>query len=46
MQEDLEQEEVVMEDNDIIGIANDIAHNIRDYVVFDPNSMNKGIIKH
>ncbi|KAI5384334.1 hypothetical protein KIW84_071373 [Lathyrus oleraceus] len=32
-------------DNDIIGIANDRARNIRDYVVFDPNAMNTRIIK-
>lgn len=34
-----------MEDNDIIGIANDRARNIRDYGVFDTNAMNTGIIK-
>lgn len=33
-----------MVDNDIIGIANDRAKNIRDYAVFDPNSMNTSII--
>lgn len=44
VQEDLEQEEVDMADNDIIGITNDIARNIRDYVGFDPNAMNTGII--
>ncbi|KAI5401982.1 hypothetical protein KIW84_066443 [Lathyrus oleraceus] len=40
VQEYLVQEEVVMADKDFIGIANDIAHKIIDYVVFDPNSMN------
>ncbi|KAI5385172.1 hypothetical protein KIW84_071964 [Lathyrus oleraceus] len=45
VQEYFEQEEVVMADNDIIGIANDKARNIRDYDVFDPKSMNTGIIR-
>lgn len=35
-QEDLVQEEVSMENKDFIGIANDKACKIRDYVVFDP----------
>jgi hypothetical protein len=30
---------------DIIGIANDNERNIRDYAVFDPSSMNRGIIR-
>lgn len=33
-----------MADNDIIGIANDKPHNIRDNAIFDPNAMNIGII--
>lgn len=31
--------------NDIIGIANDRSRNIRDYVVFDPNTMNTWIMR-
>ncbi|KAI5413879.1 hypothetical protein KIW84_058135 [Lathyrus oleraceus] len=45
VQEDLEQEKVVMADNDIIGIANDRARNIKDYVMFDSNVMNTRIIR-
>jgi hypothetical protein len=33
-----------MEESNIIGIANDNKRNIRDYVVFDPNTMNTWII--
>lgn len=33
-----------MKDNKIIGIANDMVCNIRDYV-FDPNAMNTNIIR-
>lgn len=39
------EEEVVMVDNEIIGIANDRARKIRDYIVFDPNSMNTRIMR-
>jgi hypothetical protein len=31
---------IVLVEPDIIGIANDREHNIRDYVVFDPNAIN------
>lgn len=45
---DLEEEPIekerVMPDNNIIGIVNDMARNIRDYVVLDPNAMNICII--
>lgn len=34
-----------MRHNDIIGISNDMARNIREYAVFDPNFMNIGIIR-
>lgn len=34
-----------MSEPDIIGIANDKARNIRDYAIFDPNSMNTRIIR-
>ncbi|CAL5199950.1 unnamed protein product [Lathyrus oleraceus] len=34
-----------MADNDIIGIANDRARNIKDYVMFDSNVMNTRIIR-
>ncbi|KAI5389965.1 hypothetical protein KIW84_075327 [Lathyrus oleraceus] len=37
--------EVVMEDNDVIGIANDRKRKIIDYAIFDPNSMNIRIIR-
>jgi hypothetical protein len=30
---------------DVIGIANDRTRSIRDYVVFDPNAMNTGIVR-
>lgn len=36
---------IVMVDNDIIGIANDKAYNIKDYAVFDPDAMNIRIIR-
>lgn len=39
------EEEEVMADNDIIGIANDRERNIRDYVVFDLIAMNIRIIR-
>lgn len=34
-----------MVDNDVIGIANDRACNIRDYAGFDPNAMSTGITR-
>jgi hypothetical protein len=37
--------EIVMAEPDIMGIANDRAHNIRDYVVFDPNATNIEIVR-
>lgn len=45
IEEELAEENIVMEDNDIIGITSDMARNIRDYGVFDTNDMNIGIIK-
>lgn len=42
---DEKEAKVVMEDNDIISIANDRERNIRDYAIFDPNAMNIGIIR-
>lgn len=39
------KQEGVMVENDIVGIANYIARNIRDYVVFDPNTMNMRILQ-
>lgn len=42
---DKAEAEVVMSDNDIIGIANDRERNIRYYVIFDPNAINIVIIR-
>jgi hypothetical protein len=37
--------EIVLAEPDIIGAVNDMARNIRDYAVFDPNAMNIGIAR-
>ncbi|MCI64527.1 hypothetical protein A2U01_0085785, partial [Trifolium medium] len=37
--------DVGMPGPDKIGIANDRGRSIRDYVVFDPNAMNTGIVR-
>ncbi|KAI5412153.1 hypothetical protein KIW84_057000 [Lathyrus oleraceus] len=42
---DEEEAKVVMADNDVIRITNDRERNIRNYAIFDPNSMNTRIIR-
>lgn len=48
LEEDFEEnqqgQDIIMAKTDIIIIVNDRVRNIRDYAVFDPNTMNIGII--
>lgn len=45
IEEEPTQAYIVMADNDIIDNANDMAHKIRDYSLFDPNYMKTIIIR-
>lgn len=45
IKEEPTQADIIMANNEIIGIANDRAHNISDYSIFDPNAMNTSIIR-
>lgn len=43
-QAQVKEEDPAMAESDIIGIANDMERNIREYAVFNPNAMNTWII--
>lgn len=45
LQDNQQEEEENMSQQDIIGIANDRARNIKNHAIFDPNSMKIGIIR-